>query len=533
MSSLLARSAALGLLLVLPALPAGATIIPGGNLINQTWTLAGSPYIVQGDVTIPAGAFLTIEAGVDVQFASTDAQSAGIDVSRVEMTVRGTLSVNGTGPAPVWMHAQSGSSPTTWVGIIVDNTATSATLTHLILNHATAGVRTPSTPNVVSLTNVTLDVNNRDLTQLGGAVLMSGRIEAGSFIGNLTIPSPATLALNRLAGVLTLGNFTLASGAAYEAKLSSLASYEKLQVNGTVSLAGTLALDVSTLTASPGNAFVLIDNDDFEAVSGQFAGLTQGAQFVAGGYSFQVSYQGGDGNDVVVTVQDVACDLAVVKSAPAQVQLADGGISYTLTVSNAGPGTAVGVVVVDSLPSGVRYASAVPSQGSCVENANRVTCDLGNIAAAAGASIAITTTFDFDTLEVVNQATASSQTSDANGANNNSSASTRVIFGTTAAEEPPPAIEPSPSLRTIPNPATRTARIFFSAREGSRAEVLIFDVAGRQIRALGATVAGQRGGIIEWDGRDSGGALVGSGVFFYEVKVDGRSIGTKRAVMTR
>ena len=502
MSTLPIRFAVLALLLVIPALPAGATIIAGGNLINQTWTLAGSPYIVQGDVTIPAGAFLTIEAGVDVQFTSTDAQSAGIDAARVEMTVRGVLSVNGTGPSPVWLHAQSGSSPTTWVGIIVENTATSVALTRMILNHSTAGVRTPSTSNVVSLTDVTLDANNRDLTQLGGAVPMNGRIEAGSFIGNLTIPSPATLALNRIAGVLLAGNFTLAAGAAYEAKLSTLASYEKLQVSGTVNLAGTLSLDVTTFIASPGDAFVLLDNDLSDAVSGQFAGLTQGAQFVAGAYSFQVSYQGGDGNDVVVTVQGVACDLAVVKSAPAQVQLADGGISYTLTVSNAGPGTAVGVVVVDSLPSGLRYASAVPSQGSCVENANRVTCDLGNLAASAGANIAITTTFDFDTLEVVNQATASSQTADAIGANNNSSANTRVIFGTTATEEPP-VVEPSSSLRTIPNPATRTARIFFSAREGSRAEVLIFDVAGRQIRTLGVTVAGQRGGIIEWDGRDS------------------------------
>src|SRR6185369_9755424 len=39
------------------------TIETGGNVINETWTPAGSPYIVQGDITVPSGAFLTIEAG--------------------------------------------------------------------------------------------------------------------------------------------------------------------------------------------------------------------------------------------------------------------------------------------------------------------------------------------------------------------------------------------------------------------------------------------------------------------------------------
>ena len=32
-----------------------ATTIPGGNIINQTWTPAGNPYLIQGDVTVPAG----------------------------------------------------------------------------------------------------------------------------------------------------------------------------------------------------------------------------------------------------------------------------------------------------------------------------------------------------------------------------------------------------------------------------------------------------------------------------------------------
>ena len=67
------------------------TTIAGGNIINQTWTTAGSPYTVQGDIIVPAGAFLTIESGVEVRFATTDALAANTDTARVELIVRGTF----------------------------------------------------------------------------------------------------------------------------------------------------------------------------------------------------------------------------------------------------------------------------------------------------------------------------------------------------------------------------------------------------------------------------------------------------------
>ena len=69
---------------LLTARPAGAqTTVIGGNVINQTWTPVGSPYIVQGDVTVPAGASLTVQAGTVVQFTSTDGQAGGMDISHV------------------------------------------------------------------------------------------------------------------------------------------------------------------------------------------------------------------------------------------------------------------------------------------------------------------------------------------------------------------------------------------------------------------------------------------------------------------
>ena len=49
-----------------------STVVPPGE-VSGTWSVAGSPYVVQGDVEIPAGDTLVIEPGVTVQF-ETDAE---------------------------------------------------------------------------------------------------------------------------------------------------------------------------------------------------------------------------------------------------------------------------------------------------------------------------------------------------------------------------------------------------------------------------------------------------------------------------
>ncbi|MCD4747396.1 MAG: hypothetical protein K8R58_13945, partial [Bacteroidales bacterium] len=44
------------------------TNVSGTISSDSTWTLAGSPYIVTGNLTIAATFTLTIESGVDVKF---------------------------------------------------------------------------------------------------------------------------------------------------------------------------------------------------------------------------------------------------------------------------------------------------------------------------------------------------------------------------------------------------------------------------------------------------------------------------------
>ena len=67
-------------------------------------------------------------------------------------------------------------------------------------------------------------------------------------------------------------------------------------------------------------------------------------------------------------------------------------LTYTIEVTNDGPGTATDVVVTDTLPGGVVPVSAVPTVGTCTRDGATLTCRLGTM--AVGATETITVTID-------------------------------------------------------------------------------------------------------------------------------------------
>src|SRR5262249_31250597 len=121
-------AATVAAILCASASAATSTTITGGNVINQTWSPAGSPYIIQGDITVPSGALLNIQPGVDVQFATTDGMAAELDTGRVELTVKGTLNALGSAALPITLHVPGSSSTTGWYGVVVSSSAAAANL---------------------------------------------------------------------------------------------------------------------------------------------------------------------------------------------------------------------------------------------------------------------------------------------------------------------------------------------------------------------------------------------------------------------
>jgi uncharacterized repeat protein (TIGR01451 family) len=82
--------------------------------------------------------------------------------------------------------------------------------------------------------------------------------------------------------------------------------------------------------------------------------------------------------DVETTQVILAADLAVTKTANATAQV-NQGLTYTVTVTNNGPSTATGVTLVDTLPAGVRFISATPTQGTCILTGTTLTCLIGTL----------------------------------------------------------------------------------------------------------------------------------------------------------
>lgn len=86
------------------------TVVSGGN-VSGTWAVSGSPYILQGDVTVPGGATLTVDPGV-VVYSDPD----------ITINVAGNIEAIGTADQPIlFTGAATFPSDMGWRGIQIQN----------------------------------------------------------------------------------------------------------------------------------------------------------------------------------------------------------------------------------------------------------------------------------------------------------------------------------------------------------------------------------------------------------------------------
>ena len=170
-----------------------------------------------GDITVPTGATLTIQAGAVVQFPGGDASNGGIVASETELSVAGTLLVQGTWSTPVTFGGQTGTG-VAWYGIVAASTA-AASITGAVIGEAHVGI------------------SGSTSTAAGGLLAVSQTLIQNSVIGMSV--ADALISQVRVSGTSDVGISFLGSGSIINSIVDHCAS------------------GISTASAIPGAALIV------------------------------------------------------------------------------------------------------------------------------------------------------------------------------------------------------------------------------------------------------------------------------------
>ena len=324
-------------------------IVSGNNTYSGTTTITGDSQPLNERGAVIAGSNTAFGSG-----AITLSQNGKIGVAN-GITVANNIALGGAGAE---VFADSGNSGT-FGGVISGAQPLGKTGAGTV---TVSGASTYS--GATSIKAGTLSVtgslaNTTTLTVASGAKLTgSGSVGTVATSGAVTVQSGGTLdpGVNG-AGTLTLNRgLTVASGGTVVMQVNGTTAgtgFDQLVVKGAVNL--TNATLSASLGYTPGgsDSFKLIDNDGTDAVVGTFAGIANNGTVTINGKSFTVKYDGGDGNDVVLTWVPPAADpgpstptTPPPTTPPATTQTVDGTTVQTTTTTGTGGTTTTTQTVV-------------------------------------------------------------------------------------------------------------------------------------------------------------------------------------------
>ena len=181
-------------------------------------------------------------------------------------------------------------------------------------------------------------------------------------------------------------------------------------------------------------------------------------------------------------------DLGIVKDADVtQVRTGD-EVTYTLTVTNAGPSLASDLTVTDELPDGLELVGAEGEDWDCAaSSASTVACDRLGLEAGASATIAVTARVDAEPGTLVNTADVTAETPDPDDSDNSDDATVEVVED----PEPTPPIEVGGETQTPAPGPTRVTPTVTSTQ--APAQPLAFTGANTWVLLLAAGLLGATG----------------------------------------
>jgi hypothetical protein len=108
-----------------------------------------------------------------------------------------------------------------------------------------------------------------------------------------------------------------------------------------------------------------------------------------------------------------------------------------------------------------------------------------------------------------------------------------TVYGSHASQSTPPDTEtpPSFSFTLYPNPFVMQTRIEYAVPQETKVDLVVYDVSGRRVKTL--TSGQHKPGYYStvWNGRDSNGREVASGVYFMQFEASELSIQEKVLLM--
>ncbi len=248
---------------------------------------------------------------------------------------------------------------------LTSQTTTSIDMDATTLVSGSNGEQTLSEANTVTLGNggisatvaspVTL-VSGRfnTVAATGGILASTVQVQSGATIGGTgnsntgsgnTIQSGAFVSPGTSPGILTLNTLTFNAGSTLDIEIGGTTpgnlstDHDQLNIFSTVNLGGA-ALTLTQFNGfvpTAGQQFVIVNNDNADAITGTFAGLAEGAvivPFLVPGMQATISYVGGTGNDVVLTA--AAIPSGTLQFSSANYTVSEAGASATITVTRTG-----------------------------------------------------------------------------------------------------------------------------------------------------------------------------------------------------
>ena len=197
-------------------------------------------------------------------------------------------------------------------------------------------------------------------------------------------------------------------------------------------------------------------------------------------------------NTASVTFSAVGADLALTMSVDRNAPVQYDPVAFTLTVTNAGPATALSVQVNDQLPGGFTFISASPSAGTYASGSG--VWSVGNLASSGSATLVLRAKANV-LAALTNTATASSSIGDPNTANNTASVAVSPVALADVA-----VTHAAGTTQPVHNSAVALTVTLSNAGPSTATAVVVTDLlpAGLTLLAANATIGAYNGANGQW-----------------------------------